>query len=67
MTKVLLDAAYAIALSAPNDEHHKKALWLADQLETGNVQLLTTRAIMLEIGNALATNTFTGFVVKYPP
>jgi len=54
MTDVLLDTSYAIALSVSNDEHHERALRLADQLEAEGIGLNTTRAIILEIGNALA-------------
>ncbi len=54
MTDVLLDTSYAIALSVSNDEHHERALRLADQLEAEGIGLITTRAIILEIGNALA-------------
>jgi predicted nucleic acid-binding protein len=53
-TEIFLDTAYAIALSSSGDEHHEKALFLADQLETDGTKLITTRAIMLEIGNALS-------------
>jgi predicted nucleic acid-binding protein len=54
MDKVFLDAAYAIALSAPNDQHHELAEILAEQIETESTQLITTRAVVLEIGNALS-------------
>jgi predicted nucleic acid-binding protein len=57
-TKVYLDTAYAIALSSPGDEHHRKALLLADQLETDGTQLITTRAVLLEIGNALSRQRY---------
>ena len=53
-TEIFLDTAYAIALSSSRDEHHEKALFLADQLEADGTKLITTRAIMLEIGNALS-------------
>jgi uncharacterized protein len=53
-TEIFLDTAYAIALSSSKDEHHEKALFLADQLEVDGTKLITTRAIMLEIGNALS-------------
>jgi hypothetical protein len=49
-----LDAAYAIALSSPGDQHHRQALALADEIEQQETQLITTRAVVLEIGNALA-------------
>ncbi|MCK5327663.1 MAG: type II toxin-antitoxin system VapC family toxin [Candidatus Latescibacteria bacterium] len=54
MTEVFLDAAYAIALSAPNDQYHDRAERFAEQLEAEGTRLITTRAVVLEIGNALA-------------
>ena len=54
MTEVFLDTSYAIALSVLNDEHHEGAIRLAEQLEAEGTGLVTTRAIILEIGNALA-------------
>ncbi len=54
MNKFFLDAAYAIALSAVTDQYHKKAEILAIQIETDAIQMITTRAVILEIGNALA-------------
>ena len=54
MNKVFLDTSYAVALSAPSDENHKRAAELADELEASNTQFVTTRAILLEIGNALS-------------
>ncbi|MCG3772921.1 MAG: tRNA(fMet)-specific endonuclease VapC [Nitrosomonadaceae bacterium] len=52
--EVFLDSAYAIALSAPTDQYHKQALVLAEQLEAKGTRLITTWAVVLEIGNALA-------------
>lgn len=52
-TEIFLDTAYAIALSSSRDRHHQKALLLAEQLEIEGTKLITTRAILLEIGNAL--------------
>jgi len=51
---VFLDTSYAIALSAPADQLHETALLVAEQIESGNVSLVTTRAVTLEIGNALS-------------
>ncbi len=53
MNKFFLDSAYAIALSAVTDQYHKKAEILASQIETDAIQMITTRAVILEIGNAL--------------
>ena len=54
MTEIFLDASYAIALASRTDHHHARAVELATWLEEGRVPLLTTRAVMLEIGNSLA-------------
>ena len=54
MNKVFLDTSYAVALSAPADANYKRAVELADELETSGTRFVTTRAILLEIGNALS-------------
>ena len=53
-TELFLDASYAIALSSATDRHHEKAVELASQVEADNSNLATTRAVVLEIGNALS-------------
>ncbi len=62
--KVFLDASYAIALSVPKDMYHERAVILADELETDKTHLVTTRAVMLEIGNALSKQRYRGAAVK---
>jgi len=52
--EVFLDTAYAIALSSPNDLFHQRSVQLADELKSAGTRLVTTRAILLEIGNALS-------------
>lgn len=52
--EVFLDTAYAIALASPRDQLHSRAEELAEQIQAGAVKLITTRAVMLEIGNALS-------------
>lgn len=56
--KVFLDTAYAIALSVESDEHHERAEELAEQLEAEQTRLVTTQAILLEIGNALSKKRY---------
>lgn len=56
--EVFLDTAYAIALSVESDEHHKRAEELADRLEAEQTRLITTRAVLLEIGNALSKKRY---------
>jgi len=62
--EVFLDTAYAIALSSPNDLFHDRAVQLADDVTAGNVRLVTTRAVVLEIGNALAKQRYRQAAVK---
>jgi predicted nucleic acid-binding protein len=57
-SRVFLDTSYVIALSSPKDKYHKIATQLADQLEIQRVHFVTTRAVLLEIGNALSKQRF---------
>ena len=57
-SKVFLDTAYAIALSVESDEHHRHAEVLAERLEAEQTRLVTTRATLLEIGNALSKKRY---------
>ncbi|MCT7993174.1 type II toxin-antitoxin system VapC family toxin [Laspinema olomoucense] len=58
MIEVFLDTSFAIALSSITDQHHGKAVELATQLETRQTGLVTTDAILLEIGNALSKSKY---------
>ena len=58
LTEVFLDTAYAIALAAPSDQLHQKANELASQMQANGTRLATTRAVLLEIGNALAKRRY---------
>jgi uncharacterized protein len=53
-----LDASYAIALSVTNDPNHERAVSLADELDSNSTRLVTTRAVILEIGNALSRHRY---------
>ncbi len=63
-SEVFLDTAYAIALSSPKDEHHEQALRLAEEIEADSVKLVTTRAVILEIGNALAKQRYRAAAIE---
>jgi predicted nucleic acid-binding protein len=48
MTEIFLDTSYAIALSVSNDEHHERAVKLAERLESdGTGLVLCARAFEL--------------------
>lgn len=54
MNKVFVDAAFAIALASPRDRYHSVASALAADLRKNNSMMVTTVAVLLEIGNALS-------------
>jgi predicted nucleic acid-binding protein len=62
--EVFLDTAYAIALSSPTDLFHQRAVQLADELKSAGTRLVTTRAILLEIGNALSRQRYRRAAVR---
>ena len=49
---LFVDTGYVIALINQTDQHHQQALQLADQY--AGTPIVTTDAILLEIGNALS-------------
>ena len=59
-----LDTSYAIALSSPADDYHNKAVVIAQQLKASKTLLITTRAIILEIGNALSKQKYRSKSIK---
>lgn len=63
-SKVFLDTAYAIALSSPKDEHNEQALRLAEEIETEQISLVTTRAVVFEIGNALSRQRYRAAAIE---
>ncbi|MDM3848025.1 MAG: type II toxin-antitoxin system VapC family toxin [Aphanizomenon gracile PMC649.10] len=58
MNEIFLDTSFAIALSAITDQNHARAVELAEQIEDQNSYLVTTQAILLEIGNALSKQRY---------
>lgn len=55
-SEIFLDASYGIALSISSDEHHETAEELAIQLKKDRTRLITTRAVVFELGNSLSAN-----------
>ncbi|HQZ81797.1 MAG TPA: type II toxin-antitoxin system VapC family toxin [Pyrinomonadaceae bacterium] len=62
--EVFLDTGYSIALSVESDDYHERAEQLAEKLEAEQTRLVTTQAILLEIGNALASERYRPAAVK---
>ncbi|MBJ7898803.1 MAG: PIN domain-containing protein [Cyanobacteria bacterium RI_101] len=64
MTEVFLDTSFATALSSVTDQNHVKAVKLANQIETNRTHLVTTQAILLEIGNALSKQKYRAAAIQ---
>ena len=56
--EVFLDSSFAIALSNPRDALHATARSLVTQLRTPGFRVVTTRAVIVEIGNALSRSRY---------
>lgn len=56
--ELFLDSSFAIALSVVQDRLHRRALQLATELEQGRISLVTTHAVLLEIGNTLSRQRY---------
>lgn len=54
MAEFFVDTGFAIALASRRDQHHQRAVELAADVKANNVQLVTTQAVVLEIGNSLS-------------
>lgn len=64
MTEVFLDTSFAIALSSITDQNHARAVKLANQIETDRTRLVTTQAILLEIGNSLSKQKYRAAAIQ---
>ncbi|NJM42685.1 MAG: PIN domain-containing protein [Anaerolineae bacterium] len=53
-----LDTSYIIALFSPRDPHHANAQRAARQVAKANQKLVTTEAVLTEIGNGLSKLAF---------
>ncbi|MDT7603406.1 MAG: uncharacterized protein QOF61_1403 [Acidobacteriota bacterium] len=52
MNRVFIDTSFVVALVNEKDQHHQRAAELADLFD--GFPLITTDAVLLEVGNALA-------------
>lgn len=58
MPPYFVDTAYAIALSDPEDPFHGRARELGSEISANKIPLVTTRAILLEIGSTFAKQRY---------
>jgi predicted nucleic acid-binding protein len=54
MNRLFMDSSYAIALGSPRDRHHADAVALAHRIKTERIRVITTRAVIIEVGDALS-------------
>lgn len=64
MTEVFLDTSFAIALSSVTDQNHVRAAQLANQIESNSTRLVTTQAILIEIGNSLSKQRYRAAAIQ---
>src|SRR5260221_4891171 len=64
MPTVLVDTAAWIALVNTRDELHIRAEQTLAELRRGNITLLTTEFVLLEVANALCTSAWRAKAVK---
>ncbi|MDQ1317882.1 MAG: uncharacterized protein QG588_1537 [Candidatus Poribacteria bacterium] len=62
--EVFLDTSYIIALSSLRDQYHQNAAKIAYQLKMDKTRLITTQAVILEIGNALAKQRYRNSAIE---
>jgi uncharacterized protein len=62
--ELFLDSGYAIALAADSDQLHQRAVELAVDIEQKSRRMITTRAVLLEIGNSLSKQRYRAAAVR---
>ncbi len=62
--RLFLDTALAIALANPKDQFHSVSLRLSETIAEKGHRLVTTSAVLLEIGNSLAKQRFRDACVR---
>jgi len=58
MPELFLDTGFAIALASRRDQHHQRAVELATEVKANATHLVTTQAVVLEIGNSLSKGNY---------
>lgn len=62
--ELFIDASFAIALINGHDQLHAAALTAANRVRSDGLRLVTTQAVLLEIGNALAKQRYRNDAVR---
>lgn len=56
--ELFFDTFFAIARASPKDQFHEAAKFWSDKIQSENVPIVVTQAVILEIGNALSKIQF---------
>ena len=57
-SSLFLDTSFTIAQVSPKDQFNQKARFWSEKIQAEQISLITTQAILLEIGNALSKQHF---------
>ena len=52
--ELFLNTSFVVAAASERDQHHQEAVRWTQQLQEEQTHLVTTRGVLLEVGNALA-------------
>jgi predicted nucleic acid-binding protein len=58
MAELFVDTSYVIALAIATDRHHERAAEIARDIKAKQLHMVTTRAVLVEIGDALSKLRF---------
>ncbi len=64
-SRVFLDTGFTIALLSPRDHYHATALRLAAEIRRQRTRIITSDAVLLEIGAALAKSAYRPAAIKF--
>jgi uncharacterized protein len=57
-SRLFLDTSFTIAQVSTNDQYNQKARFWSEKIQADRIPLITTQAVLLEIGNALSNRRF---------
>lgn len=63
--ELFLDTSFAIALASKKDDLHPRAVSLAQEIKSQQNSLITTQAVLLEIGNSLSRFSTRSFCIAF--
>jgi hypothetical protein len=63
--KFFLDTGFLVALVVEDDQYHDRSLELADRIEDERRHVVTTRVVVAEIGDALASPEYRGKAAEH--